>query len=586
MADFLQRLKQRKLVQWALAYVAAAFALVQVVDVVAQRFGWPDRLEKLIILALAVGFFVVLVIAWYHGDKGRQRVSGAELLLIALVLAVGGGLLWRFARAPSNAVAVSVSALSQAIPIPAKSIAVLPFVNLSGDPKEEYFSDGITEEILNALTQVPGLKVAGRTSAFQFNSKTGDLRKVGETLGVATVLEGSVQRSGDQVRITAQLVDAHNGYQLWSEKYDRKLTSVFAVEDEISKAIADKLQVTLGNDQQESLVRQGTTDPHAHELYFKGLAQFAARGPSLVTAGQFFEQAVTIDPNYAAAWAGLAQTCAELPWYGLADWRSSLAKSESAATRALALDPKLGEAHTALANVLRDRLDYAGAAKEYKQALDLDPGSSEAHNQYAQLLGAIGQLDAAIKQERIAVSLDPLAPVPRYLLGRLLVSEHRYDKAIAEQKQVVAQTPAYIDARLELAYAYMYASKYADAEKAARSAAVQAGDDPGVIAALVRGVADRSQRSKALSMVATVHTGRIELKGLTDAFWYSQLGAHDKAVAGVEHWAETTQSGELFAGIAKLWMPAFDPIRNDPRFEAVLKKMGLPYQPVGTTDAE
>ncbi|HXD83871.1 MAG TPA: hypothetical protein VN599_05500, partial [Rudaea sp.] len=163
--DFLQRLQQRKLVQWALAYVAASFALIQVLDVVAQRFGWPDSLERLLILALAIGFFVTLIIAWYHGERGAQKVSSTEIVILVLLLAIGGGLLWRYARVASVAPATT-SANVSATPITAKSIAVLPFVNMSGDPKEDYFSDGITEEILNALAQIPTLKVAARTSAF------------------------------------------------------------------------------------------------------------------------------------------------------------------------------------------------------------------------------------------------------------------------------------------------------------------------------------------------------------------------------------------------------------------------------------
>src|SRR5690348_1909734 len=217
---FLARLKQRKLVQWAIAYVAFAFALLQGVDIVAQRFGWPDQVEKLLILVLAIGFVVVLVLAWYHGERGAQKVSGTEIVILALLLAIGGGLLWRFERAtPAMAIPDSVAGATssglrvasvpihaQANPIPAKSIAVLPFVNMSGDAKNDYFSDGITEEILDALAQVPNLKVAARTSAFAFKGKAEDLRKVGEVLDVATVLEGSVQKSGDEVRITAQLI--------------------------------------------------------------------------------------------------------------------------------------------------------------------------------------------------------------------------------------------------------------------------------------------------------------------------------------------------------------------------------------------
>ncbi|HEY7872378.1 MAG TPA: hypothetical protein VIC31_06610, partial [Rudaea sp.] len=203
MADLLQRLRERKLVQWAVAYVAFAFASIQGLDVIAQQFGWPEGLRRGITLALIVGFFVVLVLAWYHGERGAQKVTGTELLILALLLAIGGGLLWRYTHSAQSS-SVAASTAPPATVVPEKSVAVLPFVNMSGDPKEDYFSDGITEEILNALAQTPDLQVAARTSAFAFKGKNEDLRKIGEVLDVATVLEGSVQKSGDEVRITAQ----------------------------------------------------------------------------------------------------------------------------------------------------------------------------------------------------------------------------------------------------------------------------------------------------------------------------------------------------------------------------------------------
>ena len=205
------------------------------------------------------------------------------------------------------------------MPIDGKSIAVLPFVNMSGDPKNEYFSDGITEEILNALAQIADLKVAARTSAFAFKGKDPDLRKVGEMLGVATVLEGSVQRAGDDVRITAQLIDTRSGFHLWSEKYDRKLTNIFAVEDEISKAIADKLQVQLGGAHAGG--NGNTGNSQAHELYLRGLTLLAARGPGLRDAVDAFAQAVKLDPQYAQAWGALAETEQLLPAYVSGDAR-------------------------------------------------------------------------------------------------------------------------------------------------------------------------------------------------------------------------------------------------------------------------
>src|SRR5690242_12273447 len=353
MTDFLSRLKQRKLVQWALAYVAFSFALLQGVDIVAQRFGWPDQIEKLLILALAIGFVVVLVLAWYHGERGVQRVSGTEIVILALLLAIGGTLLWRFERS-STRVTIEVN-----MPIAAKSIAVLPFVNMSGDPKNDYFSDGITEEILDALAQVPNLKVAARTSAFAFKGNAEDLRKVGQVLDVATVLEGSVQKSGDEVRITAQLIDTRSGYHLWSEKYDRKLTSIFAVEDEISKAIADKLQVQLAGGSGSTLVAQKTIDPRAHDFYLRGLTLLAARSVSEAVGA--FREAVAIDPDYAQAWAALAEAQALLPAYGPTAMQTAYADSLESARRALAANPNVALAYVAQGMVYMDEMRWADA---------------------------------------------------------------------------------------------------------------------------------------------------------------------------------------------------------------------------------
>ena len=451
---------------------------------------------------------------------------------------------------------------------------------MSGSAANNDFSDGITEEILNALAQISGLKVAARTSAFQFKGKNVDLRRIGETLGVAYVLEGSVQRAGDDLRITCQLIDARSGYHLWSEKYDRKLTNIFAVEDEISRAIAAQMQVTLGNKREEPLVKPATADPQAHDFYLKGLARVTERGPALTSAVEFFKQAIALDPNYAAAWAGLGQAYELLPWYRLAPWEASLAEAQEAAQQALSVDPQLAEAHTALANVLRDRFDFTAATKEYQAALQRNPGSVETLNQYAQMLLRMGRFEEAEKQERTAVALDPLAPNPRYIMAIILAALHRYDEAIAEEKVVVTRSPNYTYARFDLAYLYLHESKFAEAEKEARAAAAQVGEDPEVIATLIRAVANPAQRASALKLVTEGKAGRYNLRGVTDAVWYALLGADTEARESLKQWLAVTQEGQLFADIPYLWKPAFDPLRGDERFQAIMKSAGLQTAPV------
>ena len=262
MNEFFQRLKQRKLVQWAIAYVAAAFALLQGIDIVAQQFGWPEGVRRGITLALVVGFFVCLVLAWYHGERGAQRVTGTELLIIGLVLALGGGFLWRFA-ATSHIQDTKPSAIPNdnrtAEPsrvIPEKSIAVLPFENLSEEKANAFFATGIQDEILTRLAKIADLKVISRTSTSQYQSKPESLTLIAQQLGVANILEGSVQKAGDAVHINVQLIKAATDAHLWAESYDRELKNIFGVEGEVAGAIADALKAKLTGAEKKAIVRE------------------------------------------------------------------------------------------------------------------------------------------------------------------------------------------------------------------------------------------------------------------------------------------------------------------------------------------
>jgi TolB-like protein/Tfp pilus assembly protein PilF len=581
--DILQRLKQRKLVQCGLAYIAFAFALLQGVDIVAQRFAWPDQIEKLLILALAVGFFFALVLAWYHGEKGAQKVTGTELLILALLMLIGGGLLWSFERAapvgaPANSTTATQAAAPAAsmLPIPTKSIAVLPFVNMSGDAKNDYFSDGITEEILDALAQLPSLKVAARTSAFAFKGKAEDLRKVGEALGVAKVLEGSVQASGDEVRITAQLIDTRTGYHLWSEKYDRKLTSIFAVEDEISKAIADKLQVQLAGGNAQALVAQKVIDPRAHDFYLRGLTQYRARGSALRDAVVNFQKATAIEPDYADAWAGLAEADVQLPNYDLGDVAISMARGEVAAQRALAIDPANAAAYVALGVVSLNRWQWARADAALQRAMHLAPGDAEAIHQHAYLLLVSGNPDAALKELDRAIESDPLSPVMNAGRSEVLFHLHRYDAAWTQAQASIARNP-------DFALAYFFAipvagvtGHAAELRAYARREAELGGESPDAAAQIALGVVDRAQRAHALRVLTSQPDSPV-FDPYARINWYCLLGESAKAIDVLDSAMRAGRNPAFSAEAAG--SPLFDSVRHDRRFEAVLEKMGLPYTP-------
>ena len=599
MNELIARMKQRKLVQWALAYLAAGWAALQALGLAADSYDWPHRVMQIAFAAIALGFVVALVLAWYHGEKGRQRVSGAELLLIALVLAIGGGLLWRFgrmappARSPEAAQrnpgrvvpdsvagatpsglqvgSVSATATAQAVAIPAKSVAVLPFVNMSGDPKNDYFSDGITEEILDALAQLPNLKVAARTSAFAFKGKAEDLRKVGEVLDVATVLEGSVQQSGDEVRITAQLIDTRSGYHLWSEKYDRKLTSIFAVEDEISQAIADKLKVQLAGGSGQSLVAQKAVEPRAHDFYLRGLTLLAVR--SVSEAGDAFQQAVKIDPDYTQAWAALAEAQALLPSYTSGSEETADTHALAAAQHALALDPDVALAYVAQGIVYTNQMHWADADRALRRALALAPGDAEAVDQYAQFLYAVGQIEPALAEIDRALQRDPLSGVSGAVRAQLLFVLHRDDAALKQIESTLAAHPDGLLGHRIALWVYLSLHRYPEAERQMRLSSPY---HPDVSALLVRGIADPHLRPSAVEVLET-SPALVDLRhdAIVHALFLVALRENEHALAVLGEFAVNGDS----ATPQLLWNRAFDPIRNDSRFMAVLKKIDLPYTP-------
>lgn len=357
MNEFLARLKQRKLVQWAIAYVAAAFALLQGIDIVAQQFGWPERVRRGITLALVVGFFVTLVLAWYHGERGAQRVTGTELLIIGLVLAIGGGFLWRFAaasRMPDNkAAAVPNESRTPelAAVIPEKSIAVLPFENLSRDPDNAFFTNGVQDEILTDLAKIADLKVISRTSVMQYKSgATRNLREIGEKLRVAHLVEGSVQRVANKVRVNAQLIDVRNDAHLWAQTYDRDLADVFAIQTEIAEAIAQQLQAHLSSREKAQMAATPTTDLVAYDLFLRGGQLYEqgnnpdAKG-SLLQAITLLEEAVRRDPKFVRAYCLMCEIHLSLYWGGFDHTEARRELARVTLQNAEKLEPDSGEVH-------------------------------------------------------------------------------------------------------------------------------------------------------------------------------------------------------------------------------------------------
>ena len=426
MTGFLLRLRQRKLVQWVLAYIAFAFALIQVLDVIAQRFRWPDQIEKLLIFALAIGFVVALILAWYHGERGAQKVSGTEIAILALLLAIGGGLLWGYGRTSSHpavaGAARDAAALKQhpasmaparAIPIPAKSIAVLPFENLSEDKGNAYFADGMQDLILTKLADIGDLKVISRTSTAKYESHPDNLKVIAQQLGVAAILEGSVQKAGNQVLINVQLIDAQSDNHLWAESYTRTLDNIFGVEGEVAQKVADALKAKLTSTEQQNVTAIPTQNTAAYNWYLKADYQAhkafdAQDGAEFELAESDYRKAIALDPGFALARAQLAYWQMVSHWFVAPLPPDELVKIKATIDGTLAVAPDLPDAHLALGYYYYwGYRRYAEAAKQFERVLQLAPNNVEALGGLAFIERRRGQWPQALATLQRALLIAP-----------------------------------------------------------------------------------------------------------------------------------------------------------------------------------
>jgi TolB-like protein len=588
MNEFLQRLKQRKLVQWTLAYVAAAFALLQGIDIVAQRFGWPEQTMRFVIIALSVGLFVTLVLAWYHGERGAQRVTGTELLILAVLLAIGGGLLWRFvsiARGPTEQSGAARASVESKSEINAKSVAVLAFANLSDDKGSEYFSDGISEELLTVLQKIPGLHVAARTSAFSFKGKNATAQEIGEKLGVAHLVEGSVRKAGDVVRIAARLTQANTGEEQWSENYTRNLKDVFAVQSELAQTIVEQLrgQLTGGaanpttKAEIQAEVRKaekgGTKNVEAHEYYLQG--RFYENRHSEKSAREAlaaYDHAVALDPAFALAWAGVAQTNLWLAAFstegGQKGFDAHLASARDAVARALSIEPNLPNGLLARATIETNfDFNWNSAAQTVSKALALAPADPNIVIAAANLEIARGDSNRAIDLFRRAVELDPVNAQARAFLAFNLAATKRFAEARAEFPRVVELNPAAPWAHAGLGLSYLLENKF---EEAANAAQPDAADWARLlIVSCARWGQKRATQSDAALAELTANLGEVAAYQIAEVYAYR--GDKDRAF----EWLERARR-QRDPGLASLRKdPLMVNLREDPRWNAFLHTMGL-----------
>lgn len=463
-----------------------------------------------------------------------------------------------------------------------KSVAVLPFTNMSADEDNEYFCDGLAEELLNALSKIDDLKVAARTSAFSFKGKSTNVSEIGQKLGVKTVMEGSVRKSGNRLRITVQLINASDGYHLWSERYDREMRDIFDVQDEITLAVVDALKLKLFGDEKVAVLKRYTDDTEVYELFLKGRYyhyKYTAEGWK--RAIEFFEKAIEKEPNYAPAYAGMASSRGCLWFFGLLPAEQTTPQCKAATTRALEIDENLAEAHLSLAIMkFFYEWEWDKAEQEFKQAIALNPNNAEALSYYAIFLGFEERFDEAISQGRRSLEIDPLSPLINMNVGWTYFSANLFDKALDQVGKMIEMEPDFYGAYWLKGAVYLSEGKYEEAVEELTKA-VSLGGHQIVLADLgsAYGLAGNKDKATVILDQLLEMRQRDYVPAICMARVYSRIGENNKAIEWLEK-AFEERNGEMvflkgeIAGAAD--GDTLNSLASDPKLIELLQKMKLP----------
>lgn len=572
---FISELRRRRVVRLAVVYVIVAWIVIQAAATIFPALNVPAWGTSLVVVLALLGFPIALVLAWGYDftSEGVKRTEaapgdGAQHTSPEATAPVS--------RRPAGPAVAAISPVPEA-PTPSepreKSIAVLPFVNMSDDAENEYFSDGITEEILNALVRVRELYVASRTSSFAFKGSRQDVREIGEKLNVATVLEGSVRKAGMRLRITAQLIDAREGYHLWSESYDRELEDVFAIQEDIARSIVDALKVELvGEEESQPLVQHATDNLEAYTLYLKGRHAYNLwTEDALERSLEYFRQALEADPAYARAYSGIADSLVHLA----DDWLSpeeAYPRAKQAAQKAVELDPSLAEAHTALGKVLAwYEWNFDRAELVLRRAIAENPKYPEAHWVLGSVLPCNGRLKEALTEEQTALALDPLSGTFRAFVARILLFLRRYDEAVAESERTLELEPGATRAYVYMGQAYLASGEPERALEIFRQG-VEVGDVLSLDAYIAQALAAVGKEAEARATLERLEFGSegYVREEFVAAGW-AALGELDRAFAALDRALEARSSGLVYLHVD----PSYDALREDPRYTRLLEAVGV-----------
>ena len=576
-SGFWPRVKEHKVVQWTIAYGAAAYTLLHIVEMVANALDWPHYVVRIVTLNLILGVPVAATLAWYHGHRALRRVSGPELAILTVLLIIAGGVLW-FAGRPSHDHASAgisadtpapVSNSSPTAAVPEKSIAVLPFVDISEKKDQEYFADGMAEEIIDLLARVPDLRVPARTSSFYFKGKATNVSEIARELRVAHVLEGSVRRAGDHLRVTAQLVRADSGYSVWSKAYDRDVHDVFKVQDDIANAVVQALQISLMGG---LLTRQsgGTENLDAYLVYLRGVAAQRQGTRESLTAGRDdLEHAIKLDPEFGLAWVELARDIGLMTDNAEFSAKEGYERMRQLAQRALELSPNLAEAHALLAYIHRAYdWDWTAAEAEGKRALALDPTDSSSLAAGAGLAMTLGRWGDAEGLIRRALDRDPFFPLAIWYSGAIQYGAGHYAGSEAAYRKLLEVAPSFLWTR-----AYLGKTLLAEGKADTALAMVQQeADEENRLRMLpiVLHAAGRASESDAALKALIAKFSQTEAYSV--AMSYAYRGDRDLAFQWLDR-AYLQRDSNLVEIVGDR---LFKNLFGDPRYKTFLRKMNLP----------
>jgi TolB-like protein/Tfp pilus assembly protein PilF len=588
MNNFFAELKRRNVYKVAIAYIVGGWALSQGIAQVLPVFDVPNWAIRLIVLLIIIGLPIALVLAWMFeltpqgikrtetadampGTAQRKKHTWIYVVVIGAAISIGLFFLGRYSAKTGT------PRQSEAATVPQKSIAVLPFENLSRDPDNAYFAEGVQDEILTRLAKVSDLKVISRTSTQHFKSAPDNLPEIAKQLGVMHILEGSVQKANDQVRVNVQLVNAVSDAHLWAETYDRKLTDIFAVESDIAKTITESLQAKLTGAEKSSIAKAPTANPEAYELYLKGRFFWNKRsGVDLRKAIEYFNQAIAKDPNYALAYAGLADSYMLLPNYdfGGTPVRESIAPARAAVTKALELDDSLAEAHASLGLLDTVELRLERAVKDFERAIQLNPNYATAHHWLMLAQLSLGRFDQAIVEAKRALELDPLSIIINADVSWLYSCAHRFDEAEKRVRKTLEIDPRFFLAHYYLGGILQLRGHLQEAIPEFQKS-IELNNDAYSIAMLGQAYARNGQKDEAQKILARL-TEEAKTRYVSPYAWallYTGFRDKKRAIDELERAYQTGDTNYLF--VIKV-DPLLDDLRGDPRFEALVQRVLAP----------